>query len=392
MAKVKVVDKATSILYPALQEGIEIPLEGAPNDIIRLGSEEVTTFPSDFRMRNAVIDALAHKYQEKQEDYPDSENDDDERFIIGPTAIRLRCKEIETFCPYMKKAMEIIADEKIQRREHVAVHLLENDKSASNMQKFLLLTKDYLYLRYKTGKVEKYAYDYLRIGEDYIEDTIKGEMILNYSLAEEFCEFLKEFLMLRRTTISGIHERHPFTDESLEARENYLKFLTDSSVAEGKLRVESLIYLEYLARNFRISADKLVKWIEEADKNGVKEKKIQRELTNLLLLNTPTEKYYDFFMDILEIIAAQNEDISKSKILSILRRKNQVTDPAFVDCYLEAAKLRRESKEKLKQAMGVVFELNSMREGEYLEEMIRRHRYVQEFDIKMIRIGVNINE
>lgn len=388
MAKMKVVDRSyqNTILYPALQEN-EVRLASDPNNSVPLSQEERSYFPLDFRLQDVVLDALAQKYDTT---YPELESSD-ERFLLGPSAIRKRDRS----CPYMEKAMDAIKQMKCDNM--VAVHLLDTDETASNMQKFLILTKDCVYLRYRTNGIDSYSYDNLRICQEGIENKEgskidESKFILEYPLAEEFREYAAEFMLLRQTTLLSIFQRHPMADEPIVHRERYLHFLVDAAASDGKLRADALIYLEYMTRNFHLTADILTKYLEEARQGGFPDNMLNKELNRLFSDVIPTEKQHVFCMDILDMVVGLEGEVCRPKLLDLLRRRTGVVGPDFVNFYLESVKYRRAANRVLYSTLSIVASSHTQREDEYMEELLKRQRYVQEFDEKMLRIGVSINE
>ena len=97
-----------------------------------------------------------------------------------------------------------------------AIYLLSLDDSTENRQKFLLMTKEMLYLLHDTQAIESYGYNDICFTPDGIEFKHFGESIrqnlLEYTFDERFLNFAHEFMLLRCTTITDVRERHPFAN------------------------------------------------------------------------------------------------------------------------------------------------------------------------------------
>jgi len=382
-------DDVDGIIYPALRSDYEIRLKNAKNEIIPLKADEHRLFSLNFRMKNIVIDSLARKYNDTIGAYP-APDEDGERVLIGVSAIKSFLQKRD--CPYMNKVFEVMEEQKINE-ELIGICLLDISDSEVNRQTFLALSRSGIYLRKKTLKIDFFPYENLYIGTDRIErkDAIEAERdILDYLPSDEFCEFLQEIMLLRRTTLLQISERHPFADVKPEDKEKYLAFLTDAAAAEGKLEVRGLIYLEYLARNFNIGDDKLTEWLEEAYAGGLKNNELHKRLTELLTNVMHTNKYYVFFMDIIELIVGKDGSIHRTKLLEILKRKNGAAGgEKFIENFAETVKLRRQAERYMIKTLQT---LGYMEHQLYSEDIRHWQNYRNELGDKLLNIGVRINE
>lgn len=148
------------------------------------------------------------------------------------------------------------------------------------------MTKKKLYLLHDTQAIETYSYNDIRFTPDVFElrrlGKSVGQRLLEYTFDERFLSFAHEFMLLRRTTLVDVRERHPFAnvvddkkfpdvvadmslniDEidgrpSIRKRNAYMKFLVDTSAAEGHLQAKAIFKLCYMAREFRISGDSML--------------------------------------------------------------------------------------------------------------------------------------
>ncbi len=390
-----VIDKKRTdgILYPPLQDAEE-KLEGCHNEFIHLHHEEYRTFPLDFRLKNIVIDSIAKKYNEEISDYPEID-DDSERFLIGPKAFRMFVHDLSCPCPYMQKALTVL-EENFPGIKPIAIHLLNKDEGTVNRQMFIAFSREGIYLRYATNDVEKYKYENLRITPDGVEDInrVSGDLLLEYPLAEAFRHFVQEFLLLRRSTLLPIEVRHPLADMPSEMRERYLAFLVDAAAAEGQLGVHGLIYLEYLARSFYVSANKLAQWLEEAYGGGMKDSDLHKRLTDFLAIRSPipTDKYHVLCMDILELIEGRDGKIHRPKLLALLKRKGDVFGQGFIEYFSSAVELRAQTEELMYKMHLAVEKIPHNRFELYRENMITWQRYRNDLTLKLLDIGVMINE
>lgn len=385
-------EKTDGILYPMLQENEEC-LKSAKNETVPLRHDEHKSFPLEFRFLDIVIDSLARKYNEGEEALPYPEADEDgERFLIGPKAVRTFVQDKGCPCPYMTKAFAAMEEQKIPHVP-IAICLLDANDSEINRQEFLALAKNGIYLRKSTLKLEFYPYDELYVGLDRltsINSTSSEQNILDDLPSETFRKFLQEIMLLRRTTLLSLYERHPLAVTSLDAREKYIDFLTDAAAAEGKLGVRGLIYLEYLTRNFHVSADKLAKCLEEAYEGGIKENEIHKRLTELLTQVIPSEDHYVFFMDIMELLVGENGEITRPKLLKVLKRKNGIAGgEKFVNNFMETVKLRRQEELYMKKALQTLSFVQHRIGDEHIHLW---QNYRHELSLKLLDIGVKINE
>ena len=390
--QLSIIDKAGAIIYPRLHEN-ETQVEGARNDIIKSVQHETYYFPLEFRLKDVVIDSLARKYASE---YP-SADEVAERFLIGTAA----CSEDhrnELHCPYMDKVTRSLADVKSIRKSNiVALSLLDADDSADyHNQGFLLLSKDGVYLR-NTGvsnKIEHYAYQKLRFtrdGIEHIERTSVEGLLLNYPLDEKFIGFAQEFMLLRRTTLLTMRDRHPFADAFPQFRKAYLEILTDVAAAEGFLTVEKYIRLEYMAREFRIAPASFEQWLRTALKGTGKDAELQKKFREMLSQKTKTDEWYVLFQDILEM-AVREDGLNRKKIVDLLRRNSTAGDKFVSNC-IEYIKLRRQSELYLHRAVeSIGYRRLADDLGGYLKKIHALLSYNGDMNLKLLDTDILSNE
>ena len=403
--KVDVIDKKRALVYPEIGEN-EKRMEIVKNDILKVLKSESHYFPLDFRMENIVINSIAKKYFPLAEDYPSPDDLDEPRFLIGmPLCQKDYIYQLK--CPYMKKVLHSISDNNakginnefiINPDNIVAIYILKADKSEDyHKQGFLILSKDGIYLRNtsESYKINHYDYSDLRFTLDGIAhlDRIDVEgLLLDYSLDENFILFAQEFMLLRRTTLMSIRARHPFADAMMEFRESYMEILIDVAAGEGKLTVEKYIRLEYIAREFKISPEDFKKWLFQAYKGDGSVSDVQQKLKEMLNDKTKTTEWYVLFQDILELAVGEDDEVNRKKLIDMLRRKSSAGSE-FVSNYIEFIKYRRKSEMSLYRAIESIGYRNLADNlGGYLKNIHTLQTYNNEMNLKLLDIGVLVNE
>ena len=428
---VRLVDKDNEnrVFPPRLADGEE-RIEGSPNDILRMTSDDKPSYFSlEFRMKDAVIESIARQYHpfedyESYAAYFADEANEEQLYLLGKAARLVQRDAIGHNC--LGKVSEALDREsRISDSDIVALHLIEADHSDENRQKFLLLTKGNIYLRNETLAVEEYDYGEIRFLRDGLEHVGSGRVkrILEHEFDQRFWEFVQEFALLKRDTLYGVGVRHPMSDLTLETRQKYLKFLTEAASADGRLSVAMLLRLEYLAREFRISDGDLTEWLQKTLNENLKPtelknrftslkewlkkaeakdrltEQLNKELTGLLTRNEPqkipVQQWHVVFQDILELIAelatGQMEAPHSKKLLDILRRDKDSTAGAdFVNGYCDFVRLRNQAMRHLGHAVGSIPYRDLSSRG-YLDNICNLQRYHNEQSLKIMEIGVLAN-
>ena len=403
-------DDQNAVRYPTIKN------EGAENarecritlpvrDIVVPGISETVYFPLNFCMEDAVIDAVAQKYSAGIEDYPDDQ--DEEHFLIGTGA----CRKIKTLkCKYMGKVLRRIKD---LNATAFAIYLLSLDNSNDNRQKFLLMTKDALYLLHDTQALESYGYSDIRFTPDGIELRRLGESIgkilLDYTFDERFLNFAQEFMLMRCTTLADVRERHPFAsvvddkkapdavadmginvDETdyrpaIRKRCAYMKFLVDAAAAEGYLEARTMLRLCYMAREFHVSADSMRSWLKKAMAGGIRKNRLLTEFSQTL--NFIGLKYkFVFVQDLLEAGTDAAGNFHRQDLLKIFKRP-QFGVGNFVAHYLEFIGKRNASTRELQRA----FQSIENREICF-KHTVRAQNYDNRLTLQMTAMGAMLNE
>lgn len=372
-------------------------MSGVRNDILKVLHKDSYYFPLEFRMKDVVINSIAKKYSQTVTDYPDPESSED-RFLIGINACQKNFRT-NLNCPYMNKVTQSIDEIKgLKENSIAAIYIIDpNDTNDYHNQGFLLLTKEGIYIRNTTesNKILFYEYKNLRFTQDGIEHIeridIEG-LLLNYSLDENFIAFAQEFMLLRRTTLLLMRERHPFADAFMEFRRDYIEILVDIAAAEGNLTVEKYIRLEYMAREFRIIHEEFEQWLKNSFKGGVKFNELQKKFREILTSKTKTDEWYILFQDILEMAVRDNSELNRKKIIDILRRDSTAGDK-FVTNYIEFIKMSRKSLTYLYKAVeSIGYRKLADNLGGYLKKIHALQTYNNEMSLKLLDIGVLINE
>ena len=252
--------ESDAILVPARTER-EVPLESVKDASAFTRREGSRYFPLDFRLRRLVVDAVAQKYQTPA----DAAGTADAGLVcIGET----RCERAwDSGDPALAAAAEHLRAVRGSTEGIVAVHLLGRGQP----QPFLALGKRFAFLCTETAGDVTISYKDVRLTPDGLTmaDRLQSEgPLLTYLLAEAFRSFFREFLLLRRTSLTNVRARHPLADAAYHLRRDYLDFLVDAAAAEGRLTAENAIRLEYMAREFHVGAGELTKSFEQAAAGG----------------------------------------------------------------------------------------------------------------------------
>lgn len=416
MQQIEILDKddPNALRYPTIKnEGEESAQEHRvtllARDIIVPGISETVYFPLNFCMEDIVINAVARKYSAGLEDYPEA--DDEEHFLIGTEV----CRKIKTLkCPYMKKALARIGSARnVDLNEVFAIYLLSLDDSTENRQKFLLMTKNALYLLHDTQAIESYGYNDICFTPDGIELKHFGESIrqnlLEYTFDERFLNFAHEFMLLRCTTMTDVRERHPFAnvvddkkapdavadmdiniDETdfrpvIRKRCAYMRFLVDTAAAEGHLEAKTMMRLCYMAREFRISADFMRSWLKQAMAGGIRKNKLLAEFSRTL--NFIGLKYkFVFVQDLLEAGTDEAGNFHRQELMKIFKRPQFGTEK-FVMHYLEFLGKRNAAARELQLA----FQNVENREICF-KHTVRAQNYGDKLTLQMTAMGAMLNE
>ena len=394
--EIDIIDKDGAIIYPRLREG-ETVVYGVRNDIVSVLKKDTYYFPLEFRMKDVVINSLARKYARAVAAYPDAAGND-ERFLIGTTACTENFRN-SLHCPYMDKVTRSINELKgFNKEKIVGIYILDADDTDDyHNQGFVLLSKDGVYLRNTevSNKVNRYDYKSLRFTKDgieHIERTSLEGLLLNYSFDENFLSFAQEFMLLRRTTLLLMRERHPFADVFMEFRRTYMEILVDVAAADGQLTVEQFIRLEYIAREFRIMPEEFEHWLKIALNGGCKYNDLQKKFREMLTSGTKTDEWYVLFQDILEMAVRDDGQLNRRKLVELLRRESAAGE-RFVTNYIEFIRQRRQSELYLHRAIeSIGYRELADNLGGYLKKIHLLQTYNNEMSLKLLDIGVLANE
>ena len=407
-------DDADAIRYPTIKTvdniAQEIRVTMQVRDITIPGIDSTVYFPLNFCAEDTVIDAVAKKYKADIANYPD--NDDDEHFLIGTKACREGRKNLN--CRYMKKVnVKIDATPEINQDEIFAIYLLTLDDSNENRQKFLLMTKDRLYILYATQKVEGFPYKKIRFTPDGIELRELGEDVeqnlLDYTFDERFLNFAHEFKLMRCTTLVDVRESHPFaraindkkspdiisdmkiniseTDQQpvIRKRHAYMKFLIDTATAEGYLEAKTIMRLCYMAREFHISADAMLSWLKHAAEGGIRKNKLLAEFSKTLEFVGVKYKFV-FVQDLLEAGTDRQGNFHRQELLKIMKRP-QFGLEKFVGHYLNFIGKRNAAEFELQNAFQNI-------DGQEIcfKHSVRTQNYGNRMNLQLTAMGAMLNE
>ena len=413
-------DDVNAVRYPNIKhegesDSSERKITTVGRDITGSSVHETAYFPLNFCMRDIVIDSIARKYNAGAENYP-AGNDDEEHFLIGTAACRRERFKID--CPYLKKVnLKISGAQNVDLSDAFAIYLLaELDDSNENRQKFLVMTKQELYIMNDTPIFDHYKYRDVHFTPDGINlksftDSVSVNL-LSYRFDERFLKFAHEFMLLRFTTLADVRERHPFAsliddkgnpdmvaDMKLDVdkmdllpvtgkRCAYLRFLVDTAAAEGHLEAQTMLRLCYMAREFKIPADSLESWLKHASRGGIREKRLQGELEQLLnFIDGQNGKYrFAFIQDLIEAGTDSEGVFHRQELLKIFKRQKFETAD-FVEHYLAYVSTRRKAEYELQSA------LQSMtKKGRNFETAIRALNYMGRMNLQIVAMGAILNE
>lgn len=374
-----------SLIYPSIKDdSLESKVDVVKTDILPLSVNNATYFSSDWRFENVVIDCLANKYRGKIEDYPTSDDDAD-KFAIGITASKQLIKQ--STCTYIAKMVEIIhRDNRINEKNIIGFHLYDIDRGEDNSQKFILLTKKKIFIRFNTKLVEEYDFDELIFCENSIQKKGSIESIddsvVDYAMDVDFINYIEDIKSLHIARIEGINETHPVVTLSLEKKERYLSFLVDLAITEGRVEVFKLLKLEFLSREFKITTKFLVKCICKSAKSNLSDSRISGVFSDILRNVLHEEQRYIFYQEILELILNDVGDISKLKIVQLLRNRKYAGEQ-FVNSYIEFLRNRNKANNALKSAITAV-DCPVINYGNIYKYL----RYNSALDLQFLKIGV----
>lgn len=375
-------DDADALKYPAIktlagESPEEIKLDIVMRDINPPETAGTLYFPLDFCTRKIVIDLVAKKYRADAENYFKNGSDED-RFLIGYDACSKQTRNALD-CPYLQKFNQRLDTFKnISQKEIFAIYLLELDESDYNNQKFLFMTRSGIYLFYATKELESYGYNQIRFTPDgitFAQDSEKN--LLNWEFNEKFLSFAQEFMLLRCTTLADVRTRHPLADLrddennpdmvtdisdsiNLVTSENevrppysqrnaYLKFLVNVATAEGYLDAETMLRIAYMAREFKVSADELQSWLNDAYEGIFLKKKLQPLLVEVLKTIGEKNKFA-LVQDAIEFITDSSGNSHRDELLKIFRRA-QFGVEKFAENYLAYVQKRNAAKKDLQLAL-----------------------------------------
>lgn len=386
-----VVDKdKNNLLFPSIKDDTtewSVPI--IKNDIIYIADEHasINYFSPDWRFNSNVINCIATKYLGKIDDYPDQDDASSERFLIGADA----CKIGKTVsCPYLNKAFQILAkDKRIKSSSVIAIHLLDICNREENAQKFLLLTKEKIYVRYNTNRLEEYDYGQIIFTPDGVQlkdqiEEVDG-LVANYPLADDFIRFAQEYKLLRSTMLQDVNEIHPATCLSYEDRIKYLDFLIDVAVGDRKITADKLLRLEFLARSFRIESSRFVNRIEKAAKNIIRDQVISKDFTGILLNILTAELRVVFYQDLLEMTINKDGDFERSKLVELLRNRKYAGEE-FVREYIDFIKYRDRAERALQKSI-----LSITDSCVTAVNVFPMQKFNSDLNLKLLEIGVMTN-
>lgn len=391
------------IIYPHIKdENSEFDLSIVRNSNLPLAAESSIYFPFEWRFSTVVLDSLAKKYGDTLESYPD-EDEEEERFLLGVSACR-NARSLE--CPYLKKVWAVLeAYEDFPIKDVFAIYLLEADESDDNNQKFIVLTKGNIYIRCATRSLDAYNYSSVVINEKGIQskemleleknddekpwkkeiqkDTLFFESIVDYPLAEEFIDYVSNFQLLRSTTLDGVDGTHPLVGIVQEKKCRYLEFLVEVANGAANCNASKLLRLEYLARELRVTANDLLKWLDKSLKKPLDDRKIVKAFNDLWGNVLTEDLRYVLYQDMLELLVSPEGELERKKLQQLLIDR---AGDDFVEAYSQFVALRKQAERQLSNAMEKVQFMNINQQNFY-----KLLDYNSALNMQILKIGVKVN-
>lgn len=365
------------LILPAVKdEASEVKLDIIKSDILSIPGREAIYFPRDFRYNNIIIDSIVKKYSVE---YPDNDSDE-ERYIVGV----INCKKSRNIdCRYLKKVFAIIDDKKeLKYEEIIAIYLFDTDSGEENHQRFIVFTKNCVYIRYRNNKLEKFEYKDIIFRESGVE-SLFDETIVNYEFDSVFAEFIKEWLILRDNPVNITDNSHPFSGKNMECRCRYIELMIDVAAADGYLTVENYLRLEYIAREFRISAEAMLEYFHNAANGGIKENKLSSTYSDFIINGLDEEYRNVFFFDLLGFIARAGKSDIRKKAVSVLSRKEYLGSEC-VEKYLEYVKSQRRANDKLRDSLYALKDIRNQSLSWY--NIYRFESYSNSIGLKLLNL------
>ena len=392
----------------------EIRLDIVTRDINPPDTFSTLYFPYDFCTRKIVIDLVAKKYDADAENYLSDDSDED-RFLIGYNACSAKVRE-NLDCPYMKKFNERLKNlKKISPKEIFAVYLLELDDSDYNNQKFLFLTRSEFCLFYATKELERYSYQDIRLTPDGVELKSPGQdvekKLLEWEFNEKFFNFVREFMLLRCTTLADVRTRHPLADmrddvinpdivtdiapslnltatenetlPSYKKRRTYLNFLVNVATAEGYVDAETLLRISYMAREFHLPADELQSWLKDAYSGEFLKKKLQPIFVEVLKMVGEKNKFA-LIQDAIEAATDSEGNFHRAELLKIFKRP-QFGVEKFAESYIAYVKKRKAAEKDLQRALQVMG-----KQYLHMKSAVRMENYGDAINLQLTMINAMI--
>lgn len=394
MSQEKIVsNEERPLLYPSIKQvniGREIRMEIVKNGILPKTAKDAIYFRVDYRFDRTVIDSLALKYSASADNYPTDSGEEQEHFLLGSTACEDSASDMPS-CPYLRKVWEVLQKGRVSRKKVIAIYLLGLDDKEDNEQKFIALAKDKFYLRWETLKLQHVDYQDVSFDDNGIRSKrlipgLEGEndgYLLARSLDERFLRFAQEIHLLKAMILSGIDVTHPMLVLSKDKRLQYFKFLVTAAAGARNLNARRLLYLEYLAREFRISAEELKRELKSALRGKMSDHSMANSFSALEQKVIPVELFYVFYQDLLDVSTSDTGEAEWEKLHSLVKKSAGDT---FVRDYCHFLRARREAERYLGLALRNV-KYPELR----LEAMYRLQRYSNALKLQTLKTGVKID-
>ena len=380
------------LVYPPINPKRFREVDTIENSILPRILDDVFFFSPRFRERSEVMEAITKKYEALG--YPNPEEEDMERFLIGTSRIGEAWKD--SSCPFFLRAKEQIEKDSTLKHEKIlAIHLLGEDRSDENRQRFIALTIGKIFFRGDNPDIEEYNLenviflpDGILLKPSYQYPT--GYNLISYSFDESFYRFAREVILLRAMKFFGIRKRHPFADMEPERKHAYIEFLTDTAVAEGRATAPQILRLEYLAKDFHVSEDDLASMIKHHLHRPFGVNKLSERLGKVLPMEIASEQSYVFYQDILELSLNDDGEMVRTALKKILDRSFGFAGKEFTDGYLDYVREKRKAEQKLEETYGKLKAIKGGLFEENLPNLYEMLLYYGDLSVQYLETGVNL--
>ena len=377
---IRIVDRDRGFIYPSLKPEREIKMPTQKDDIVPLSAESVSYFSFDYRLNNGALDALAAKYS--------SNMDEEELCLLGPSTCSKAWEDKK-----LSRVREILKERtNLTANDVCGIYLPEIDyNDGENRQKFLLLSRNHFYARYEDLGLKCAPYSQLLFSHEGAIDrrSPNDKEYVEYFTAcyfpDDFLKYAFDLSALHVAKLGGIRVRHPIAASPSEHKRRYLEFLVHVGANGGRLTLLQLLRLEYLAREFLITAEELSEWLRHSLTKRKNSRSWELDLNNLVRM-LPEELRYVFFQDVLNMAVNGESTLNCPEMPRLLQRP-AFAGKEFTSHFISFLKAREEADAfLLKSALALRHsQINS--HNFYADRM-----FDNDLGLQFLEMGVEVNE